>query len=141
MSGDQPPHIASQGGSGAAGPTRNVAASPAAGDHRTLSMARWSWGSKPSYTGAQVRLVTNNACKARIGNPSAAKLRDSPMASFQRGGLQGVDADGSITHGRGGSDTSVALPGRGAQGGRVPDYTDVDGSTPPTHASCRKRAG
>jgi len=78
-----------------------------------LAMALIECGVKAkSYTGAQVRVVTDSAfTKARIQSIDEAKLR----ADFANGivpvvaGFQGVDTIGNITTlGRGGSDTSAA---------------------------------
>jgi aspartate kinase len=84
-----------------------------------------------SYTGGQVRILTDNAfTKARILEiDDAAMRRDLAAGNIVIvAGFQGVDADGNITTlGRGGSDTSgVALAAAlGADECQI--YTDVDG--------------
>ncbi len=84
-----------------------------------------------SYTGAQVRVLTDSAFnKARILDIDAARMREDLVAGtiVIVAGFQGVDADGNITTlGRGGSDTSgVALAAAlGADECQI--YTDVDG--------------
>ena len=84
-----------------------------------------------SYTGAQVRLLTDSAfTKARILDIDVEPLRkDLAVGTVVIvAGFQGVDADGNITTlGRGGSDTSgVALAAAlGADECQI--YTDVDG--------------
>ena len=97
-----------------------------------LSMALLELGVKAkSYTGAQVRLVTNSAFnKARIQSIDEEKLR----ADFADGvvpvvaGFQGVDADGNITTlGRGGSDTSAVALAAALKADECQIYTDVDG--------------
>src|SRR6185436_12609978 len=80
-----------------------------------LSMALMELGLKArSYTGAQVRIVTDSAhTKARIVSIDEQRLRDDLAHGFIAvvAGFQGVDAQGNITTlGRGGSDTTgVAL--------------------------------
>ena len=84
-----------------------------------------------SYTGAQVRVLTDSAfSKARILKIDAARLRADLDAGVVPvvAGFQGVDAAGNITTlGRGGSDTTgVALAAAlGADECQI--YTDVDG--------------
>jgi aspartate kinase len=84
-----------------------------------------------SYTGAQVRVVTDSAfTKARILEIDQAKLR----ADLAEGtivivaGFQGVDRDGNITTlGRGGSDTSGVALAAALCADECQIYTDVDG--------------
>ena len=111
-----------------------------------LAMALKDLGLKAkSYTGAQVRILTDDAhTKARILNIDEANMR----ADLDSGhvivvaGFQGVDGAGNITTlGRGGSDTTgVAL----AAALRADECRFIPMSmacTPPTRASCRKRGG
>ncbi len=97
-----------------------------------LSMALIDRGARAkSYTGAQVRILTDNAhTKARILSIDEESIR----ADLREGyvvvvaGFQGVDENGNITTlGRGGSDTTaVALAAAlGAEECQI--YTDVDG--------------
>jgi aspartate kinase len=97
-----------------------------------LAMALLELGAKAkSYTGAQVRVVTNSAfTRARIQSIDEKKLR----ADFAAGvipvvaGFQGVDADGNITTlGRGGSDTSAVALAAALKADECQIYTDVDG--------------
>ena len=97
-----------------------------------LCMALIELGVKArSYTGAQVRVVTNSAfTKARILSIDEASLR----ADFAKGvvpvvaGFQGVDTDGNITTlGRGGSDTSAVALAAALKADECQIYTDVDG--------------
>jgi aspartate kinase len=97
-----------------------------------LAMALIESGVKAkSYTGAQVRVVTDSAfTKARIQSIDEAKLR----ADFANGivpvvaGFQGVDAIGNITTlGRGGSDTSAVALAAALKADECQIYTDVDG--------------
>ncbi|WP_339847409.1 aspartate kinase [uncultured Halopseudomonas sp.] len=84
-----------------------------------------------SYTGAQVRIVTDSAHnKARIQHIDDANIRGELAAGkvVIVAGFQGVDEQGNITTlGRGGSDTTgVALAAAlGADECQI--YTDVDG--------------
>jgi aspartate kinase len=97
-----------------------------------LCMALIELGVKArSYTGAQVRVVTNSAfTKARIQSIDEASLR----ADLAKGivpvvaGFQGVDPDGNITTlGRGGSDTSAVALAAALKADECQIYTDVDG--------------
>jgi aspartate kinase len=97
-----------------------------------LAMALIECGVKAkSYTGAQVRVVTDSAfTKARIQSIDEAKLR----ADFANGivpvvaGFQGVDTIGNITTlGRGGSDTSAVALAAALKADECQIYTDVDG--------------
>jgi aspartate kinase len=84
-----------------------------------------------SYTGAQVRLLTDSAfTKARILDIEADKIR----ADLDKGcvvivaGFQGVDEDGNITTlGRGGSDTTGVALAAALKADECQIYTDVDG--------------
>jgi aspartate kinase len=84
-----------------------------------------------SYTGGQVRIVTDSAHnKARIVEIDAAPVR----ADLEQGkvvvvaGFQGVDANGSITTlGRGGSDTTAVAMAAALNADECQIYTDVDG--------------
>ena len=84
-----------------------------------------------SYTGAQVKILTDNAhTKARILNIDQHNLKADLDAGYVCvvAGFQGVDEQGNITTlGRGGSDTTgVALAAAlGADECQI--YTDVDG--------------
>ncbi len=84
-----------------------------------------------SYTGAQVKILTNDAhTKARIIGIDQQNLRADLDAGYVCvvAGFQGVDENGNITTlGRGGSDiTGVALAAAlGAEECQI--YTDVDG--------------
>ena len=84
-----------------------------------------------SYTGGQVRVLTDNAyTKARI-----LEIDEAPMRSdLEQGtvvvvaGFQGVDGDGNITTlGRGGSDTSAVALAAALKADECQIYTDVDG--------------
>ena len=84
-----------------------------------------------SYTGAQVRIVTDDAfTKARIKEIDDANIR----ADLARGtivvvaGFQGIDEAGNITTlGRGGSDTTGVALAAALQADECQIYTDVDG--------------
>lgn len=84
-----------------------------------------------SYTGAQVRLLTDSAfTKARILDIEAEKIR----ADLDNGyvvivaGFQGVDESGNITTlGRGGSDTTGVALAAALKADECQIYTDVDG--------------
>lgn len=84
-----------------------------------------------SYTGGQVRILTDNAHnKARIQDINA----DSIRADLDAGrvvvvaGFQGVDEDGNITTlGRGGSDTTGVALAAALKADECQIYTDVDG--------------
>jgi aspartate kinase len=84
-----------------------------------------------SYTGAQVRIVTDSAfTKARI-----VSIDDKPIrADLALGrvvvvaGFQGVDVEGNITTlGRGGSDTTAVALAAALKADECQIYTDVDG--------------
>jgi len=84
-----------------------------------------------SYTGAQVRVVTDNAfTKARILSIDEERLRGDLTAGTIPvvAGFQGVDAAGNITTlGRGGSDTSAVALAAALKADECQIYTDVDG--------------
>ncbi|GAB1720457.1 MAG: aspartate kinase [Nitrosospira sp.] len=97
-----------------------------------LSMALIDRGAKAkSYTGAQVRILTDNAyTKARILRIDEERLR----ADLKEGcvvvvaGFQGVDENGNITTlGRGGSDTTAVALAAALGADECQIYTDVDG--------------
>ncbi len=84
-----------------------------------------------SYTGGQVRIVTDNAfTKARILTIDEAPMRADLAAGTVVivAGFQGIDADGNITTlGRGGSDTSGVALAAALKADECQIYTDVDG--------------
>ena len=97
-----------------------------------LAMALKDLGLKAkSYTGAQVRILTDNAfTKARILSIDEARMR----ADLDSGhvvvvaGFQGVDEQGNITTlGRGGSDTTGVALAAALKADECQIYTDVDG--------------
>jgi aspartate kinase len=97
-----------------------------------LAMALKDLGLKAkSYTGAQVRILTDNAfTKARILSIDEANMR----ADLDSGhvvvvaGFQGVDERGNITTlGRGGSDTTGVALAAALKADECQIYTDVDG--------------
>ena len=97
-----------------------------------LAMALKDLGLKAkSYTGAQVRILTDDAhTKARILNIDEANMR----ADLDSGhvivvaGFQGVDGAGNITTlGRGGSDTTGVALAAALRADECQIYTDVDG--------------
>ena len=97
-----------------------------------LSMALMERGcAARSYTGAQVRILTDGAHnKARIHNIDA----DSVSSDLAAGrvvvvaGFQGVDESGSITTlGRGGSDTTAVALAAALNADECQIFTDVDG--------------
>jgi aspartate kinase len=97
-----------------------------------LAMALKDLGLKArSYTGAQVRILTDNAfTKARILSIDEANMRrdlDSGHVVVVAG-FQGVDADGNITTlGRGGSDTTGVALAAALKADECQIYTDVAG--------------
>ncbi len=97
-----------------------------------LAMALKSLGQKArSYTGAQVRILTDDAyTKARIISIDDARMR-ADLASGHVvvvAGFQGVDANGTITTlGRGGSDTTGVALAAALKADECQIYTDVDG--------------
>ena len=97
-----------------------------------LSMALIELGLKAkSYTGAQVRILTNSAhTKARIVKIDEkhirADLADGRVVVVA--GFQGVDGRGDITTlGRGGSDTTGVALAAALKADECQIYTDVDG--------------
>lgn len=84
-----------------------------------------------SYTGAQVRILTDNAhTKARILNIDQVNLKEDLDAGYVCvvAGFQGVDEDGNITTlGRGGSDTTGVALAAALNADECQIYTDVDG--------------
>src|ERR1017187_9402491 len=97
-----------------------------------LAMALKDAGVKAkSYTGAQVRILTDDAhTKARILDIDGARIRadlDSGHAVVVAG-FQGVDENGNITTlGRGGSDTTGVALAAALKADECQIYTDVDG--------------
>ncbi|MGH8597268.1 MAG: aspartate kinase, partial [Gammaproteobacteria bacterium] len=97
-----------------------------------LAMALQARGVKAvSYTGAQVRILTDAAYnKARILKIDAANV-DAELAVGKVvvvAGFQGVDAEGNITTlGRGGSDTTAVAMAAALKADECQIYTDVDG--------------
>ncbi len=96
------------------------------------SMALMDLGLKAkSYTGAQVRIVTDSAfTKARILSIDEANMRkdleDGNVVVVA--GFQGVDEQGNITTlGRGGSDTTGVALAAALKADECQIYTDVDG--------------
>ena len=84
-----------------------------------------------SYTGAQVRILTDDAHnKARILSIDADNIRrDLELGRIVVvAGFQGVDADGNITTlGRGGSDTTGVALAAALDADECQIFTDVDG--------------
>jgi len=84
-----------------------------------------------SYTGAQVRVLTDSAfTKARILTIDAQRLHADLDAGrvVVVAGFQGEDRDGNITTlGRGGSDTSAVALAAALKADECLIYTDVDG--------------
>jgi aspartate kinase len=84
-----------------------------------------------SYTGSQVRIITDNAFnKARIQAIEAAAMQADLDAGriVVVAGFQGVDEDGNITTlGRGGSDTTGVALAAALKADECQIYTDVDG--------------
>ena len=84
-----------------------------------------------SYTGAQVKILTDNAYnKARIqeidGGAMRSDLDEGRIVVVA--GFQGMDADGNITTlGRGGSDTTAVALAAALQADECQIFTDVDG--------------
>jgi len=96
------------------------------------SMALMDLGLKAkSYTGAQVRILTDSAhTKARILNIDEAHIRADLDAGnvVVVAGFQGVDEQGNITTlGRGGSDTTGVAIAAALKADECQIYTDVDG--------------
>ena len=84
-----------------------------------------------SYTGAQVRIVTDNAHnKARISHIEEERIRKDLNDGYVVvvAGFQGVDEQGNITMlGRGGSDTTGVALAAALNADECQIYTDVDG--------------
>ena len=84
-----------------------------------------------SYTGAQARVMTDNAySKARISNIDGSQIKhdlaDGKVVVVA--GFQGVDQEGNITTlGRGGSDTTAVALAVALEADECQIYTDVDG--------------
>jgi aspartate kinase len=96
------------------------------------SMALMDLGLKArSYTGAQVRIVTDDAhTKARILSIDEERIRADLNAGYVVvvAGFQGVDENGNITTlGRGGSDTTGVAMAAALKADECQIYTDVDG--------------
>jgi aspartate kinase len=97
-----------------------------------LAMALKDLGLKAkSYTGAQVRIVTDDAhTKARILSIDEDKMRTDLNSGHVVvvAGFQGVDEKGDITTlGRGGSDTTGVALAAALKADECQIYTDVDG--------------
>lgn len=97
-----------------------------------LSMALEAAGqSARSYTGSQVRILTDNAHnKARILHIDDHRIRGDLQAGrvVVVAGFQGVDEAGNITTlGRGGSDTTAVALAAALKADECQIYTDVDG--------------
>ncbi|MDP2783951.1 MAG: aspartate kinase [Sulfurimicrobium sp.] len=97
-----------------------------------LAMALKELGLKAkSYTGAQVRIVTDDAhTKARIVSIDDDKIHADLNAGHVVvvAGFQGVDESGNITTlGRGGSDTTGVALAAALKADECQIYTDVDG--------------
>ncbi|MBD9361341.1 aspartate kinase [Methylomonas fluvii] len=97
-----------------------------------LSMALHQSGCEArSYTGAQVRILTDSAhTKARIREIDEANMRADLDAGrvVVVAGFQGVDEHGNITTlGRGGSDTTGVALAAALKADECHIYTDVDG--------------
>jgi aspartate kinase len=84
-----------------------------------------------SYTGAQVRILTDEAyTKARILKIDEDRIREDLNAGYVVvvAGFQGVDEKGNITTlGRGGSDTTGVALAAALKADECQIYTDVDG--------------
>mgnify|MGYP000228766114 CR=1 FL=1 len=84
-----------------------------------------------SYTGAQVRIITDNIHgKARIVEIDAEPIRRDLAEGWVVvvAGFQGVDCDGNITTlGRGGSDTTAVALAAALKADECRIFTDVDG--------------
>ncbi len=87
--------------------------------------------SAKSYTGGQVRIVTDNShTKARIKRIDDKKIHDNLKAGtiVVVAGFQGMDEEGNITTlGRGGSDTTAVALAAALKADECHIYTDVDG--------------
>ncbi|MBT9539898.1 aspartate kinase [Thiobacillus sp.] len=97
-----------------------------------LAMALKDLGLKAkSYTGAQVRILTDDAfTKARILSIDESRMRSDLDSGhvIVVAGFQGVDENGNITTlGRGGSDTTGVALAAALKADECQIYTDVDG--------------
>ena len=97
-----------------------------------VSMALMELGLKAkSYTGAQVRILTDNAFnKARILSIDEQNIRADLAKNYVVvvAGFQGIDEEGNITTlGRGGSDTTGVAIAAALRADECQIYTDVDG--------------
>ncbi|MDA8328553.1 MAG: aspartate kinase [Betaproteobacteria bacterium] len=97
-----------------------------------MAMALKDLGLKArSYTGAQVRILTDNAhTKARIVSIEEQNMRQDLESGrvVVVAGFQGVDEQGNITTlGRGGSDTTGVALAAALNADECQIYTDVDG--------------
>ena len=97
-----------------------------------LSMALMDLGLKArSYTGAQVRIVTDSAyTRARIVSIDEGRIRKDLAEGYVVvvAGFQGIDETGNITTlGRGGSDTTGVALAAALKANECQIYTDVDG--------------
>jgi aspartate kinase len=97
-----------------------------------LSMALLDRGCDArSYTGGQIRMVTDSAHgKARIKKIQAKKMKEDLESGkvVVVAGFQGVDEEGNITTlGRGGSDTTAVAIAAALKADECQIYTDVDG--------------
>jgi len=114
---------------------RELDAMVATGEQVTIAltaMALMDMGIKAkSYTGAQVRILTDDAFnKARILNIDEDKIRNDLDTGHVVvvAGFQGVDEHGNITTlGRGGSDTTGVALAAALKADECQIYTDVDG--------------
>lgn len=111
-----------------------------------LVMALESLGvSAKSYTGAQVKILTDNAhSKARILEIDEHNIRKDLSSGkvVVVAGFQGVDVGGNITTlGRGGSDTTAVALAAALKADECQIYTDVDGvyTTDPRVVSSARR--
>lgn len=84
-----------------------------------------------SYTGGQVRILTDNAHgKARIREIDGHRMQSDLQAGYivVVAGFQGMDEEGNITTlGRGGSDTTAVALAAALNADECQIYTDVDG--------------
>jgi aspartate kinase len=97
-----------------------------------LAMALMDMGIKArSYTGAQVRILTDDAyTRARIVSIDESRIRADLAAGYVVvvAGFQGVNEKGDITTlGRGGSDTTGVALAAALKADECQIYTDVDG--------------
>jgi aspartate kinase len=114
---------------------RELDAMVATGEQVTIAltaMALMDMGIKAkSYTGAQVRILTDDAFnKARILNIDEENIRNDLNSGHVVvvAGFQGVDEHGNITTlGRGGSDTTGVALAAALKADECQIYTDVDG--------------